>query len=380
MKRLGILLLVLIFILSGISAVCSGDEEIGVLYKGKNIEFDVNPYYSNGRIMAPVRAIHEALGAQVSWSDETSSASSVLNGVCLTMTLGESKYSLDGIEYPMDAQVEMESGRIFAPVRYVAEGFGKKISYHENSHTAIISDKNEYSWFKDLSVPVPDFSWVENASFVSETVLSDGSAQYTYYSGENSLSDYLNYLQEDFGFEPYSMQYVSGGTNYGYIKDDILISITEQTENGEKTVVKIIPDVYGKFAVLKDLPQNDSAPENENENILTDDNHKPDVSQEQKELQSGSDAYYDDIDYGKITKSDLLETYTSNGKIFYVYSYDMFSESYYERYIESQGWTFYDFKFDIDSFSNSKYWVKENRVLCVSMSHLYNIVMVSVFE
>ncbi|MBO5743643.1 MAG: copper amine oxidase N-terminal domain-containing protein [Clostridia bacterium] len=380
MKKFSVFIFVLLFIFSGISAECTGDNAIKVLYKGKNIEFDVNAYYSNGRIMAPVRAIHEAMGAQVSWSDETQSATSSLNGVCLTMTLGESKYSLNGIEYFMDSQVEMVNGRIFAPVRYVAEGFGKKISYHENSQSAVISNDNEYSWVKGLAIPVPDFSWVKNASFVSETILSDGSVEYTYYAGENSLSDYLNYLQEDFGFEPYSMQYILGGTNYGYIKGDMLIDITEHTANGETTVIKIVPDVYRKFAVSKNLPQNDVTNKNDNKDIVADDSYIPSVPEEEKERQSGRDAAYDDIDYGKITKSELVEEYTSGGKTFYVYSYDMFSQSYYERYIESQGWTFYDFKFDIDTFSNSKYWVKEERVLCVSVSHIYNIVMISVFE
>lgn len=373
MKKTCIFLIILVLMCIGLCGYCSEEQNIFVTYKGNTIEFDEAAYYSGGRIMAPVRAVHEALGACVTWDDYTSTATSVLGEKVLTMTLGSNIYKLNGEDFTMDAQVEMQTDRIFAPVRYIATGFGKKISYHEYSQTAVISDVNEYVWFEGLTVPVPDFLGTPGSEFSSKVVLSDGSIEYSYSANENSLSNYLNYLQQDFGFEPYGMDYISGGVNYSYVKDNMLLGISEIISEGEIRTIKIIPDVWGECRI------SDISSENSKE--LFEDNKQeaiPDINEDTDIPEN--DSTYEDVDYGKITNSPLLDTHTSEGKIFYVYFYDMFSESYYESYIESEGWVFYDFKFDIDSFSNTKYWVNGERVLCVSVSHIYGIVMVSVIE
>lgn len=380
MKRACILFMILILLGAALCGYCSEDNTISVLYRGRNIGFDEAPYYSGGRIMAPVRAVHEALGSSVTWDDMENTATSVLGDKVLTMTLGSNIYKVNGEDFIMDAHVEMHADRIFAPVRYIATGFGKKISYHEYSQTAIISDVNEYSWFEGLTVPVPDFSWANGARFLSKVVLSDGCTEYSYSADENSLSHYLNFLQQDFGFEPYGMEYVSGGVNYSYVKDNMLIGISDLSKEDGSHTITIIPDVYGQHSIgdngtdLTEEKREENSEENKEAVI-------PDIllPEEKEDVKlPENDSTYDDVDYGKITKSELLDVHTSEGKTFYVYSYDMFSESYYESYIESKGWIFYDFKFDIDSFSNTKYWVNGERVLCVSVSHIYGIVMVSV--
>ncbi len=387
MKKTGILLIILIFMLS--LGAFAGDDGICVMYRGEKIEFDVAPYYSNGRIMAPVRAIHESLGALVSWDDASQTVTSDLNGLSLKMTLGDSRYFVNETPYTMDAAVEKKSNRIFAPVRYVAQGFGKKISYHDYSRIAVISDDKDYGWYPYLTEPVPDFSCVQGAELVSEAVLSDGTREYSYRTSENSLSEYLNYLQLDFGMEPYGMDYVSGGVVYIYSKDDMLVSITELVFENSR-IVKLVPDAYGSHGVSDDVSTDNASKKDEEENSQA--KPQPEILPEapfeevlpEKPKDFGEDNLpeksisYDDVDYGKITNSKLLEKYSNEGKTFYVYSYDIFSESYYESYIESQGWSFYDFRFDIDSFSNSKYWVKGENMLCVSVNHMYNVVIICI--
>ena len=73
MKRIISLLLVTIFILVPLSV--SGQSEIKVLLDGTAIEFDQPPVIISDRTMVPVRAIYEALGAEVSWDAATRTAS-----------------------------------------------------------------------------------------------------------------------------------------------------------------------------------------------------------------------------------------------------------------------------------------------------------------
>ena len=46
------------------------EEQISVLLDGRSVAFDVLPAMINDRTMVPVRAIFEALGAEVDWDDE----------------------------------------------------------------------------------------------------------------------------------------------------------------------------------------------------------------------------------------------------------------------------------------------------------------------
>jgi len=275
---------------------CNEEQAISVTYRGKNIEFEEKAYYSGGRIMVPIRAVHEALGACVTWDDSNNAATSVLGDNVLTMTLGSNIYKLNGEDFTMEAQVEMKTDRIFAPVRYIAKGFGKKISYHEHSQTAVISDVNEYVWFDGLTVPVPEFSMAPGSEFLLKAALSDGSIEYSYSANENSLSGYLNYLQQDFGYKPYGMEYIPGGVSYSYVKNNMLIAISELISEGEVRTIKIIPDVLGKCSIsyISAEKTEEHFEENKQEAI-------PDIKEDAKIPEN--DSYYDDVDYGKITNS-----------------------------------------------------------------------------
>ena len=66
-----ILSLILVFsVILGSSSVIA-KENISVTVDGQNIAFDVAPRLIGGRTMVPLRAIFEALGAEVTWNDST---------------------------------------------------------------------------------------------------------------------------------------------------------------------------------------------------------------------------------------------------------------------------------------------------------------------
>ena len=57
----------------------NGGEEISVFVNDERVSFDVAPTIINDRTMVPVRAIFEALGAEVRWDDEIETAIGVLD-------------------------------------------------------------------------------------------------------------------------------------------------------------------------------------------------------------------------------------------------------------------------------------------------------------
>ena len=72
-RRLGFaLLFILLFAVAG---VAYSSAPITLLVNGKTITTDVAPQIINGRVMVPIRAVAEALDADVAWSPATNTVS-----------------------------------------------------------------------------------------------------------------------------------------------------------------------------------------------------------------------------------------------------------------------------------------------------------------
>ena len=99
---------------------------------GVELAFDSPPYIVDGRTMVPVRAITEALGAQVDWDGETEIITiSIFETTTLYLKIGISAYVINGNSYVMDAAPEIREGRTMVPLRFVAEGLGCDVIWHE---------------------------------------------------------------------------------------------------------------------------------------------------------------------------------------------------------------------------------------------------------
>lgn len=83
---------------------------------------DVPPVIREQRTLVPVRAVAEALGAEVKWDHATKTATIMLDGKVLTMTLGE---LIEGMDVPAQAI----DGRIMVPLRYVSETLGAYVMW-----------------------------------------------------------------------------------------------------------------------------------------------------------------------------------------------------------------------------------------------------------
>lgn len=153
-----LLMLSLLLALSSVSATASND--IKVLLDGKPINFDVPPQIIDGRTMVPIRAIFEAMGANVIWNDDIKAATATKDGISAIMVLNSNILKVrNGVENPydiitMDASPTIIHGRTLAPARYVAESFGYNIEWNEISQTVSIHSSKEiedpYKAFYDV--------------------------------------------------------------------------------------------------------------------------------------------------------------------------------------------------------------------------------------
>ena len=115
------------------------NTEIAIKFNGSWMNFDVDPVIINSRTMVPLRAIFEALGATVSWDDETATAKATRNGKSVSVTIGSNLAIVDGESVTIDQSASLLNGRTMVPLRFVSEAFGADVQWLGDSQSVIIN-------------------------------------------------------------------------------------------------------------------------------------------------------------------------------------------------------------------------------------------------
>ena len=140
MKKILTLLIIALLAFTPISVSAQGD--ITVLLDGTKIEFDQPPIIMNSRTMVPVRAIYEALGAEVKWDDQTKTASGTKCGITISFTIDVAKVVINYNELEIDAPATIVNSRTLVPVRALAEGFGVHVDWDGDTRTVLLTNEN----------------------------------------------------------------------------------------------------------------------------------------------------------------------------------------------------------------------------------------------
>ncbi len=106
-------------------------EKMAMAY-GYHVENDVEPKIVNSRTMLPIRFVAEAIGARVDWDQETLTATIILEGIDIRITVGQTVAFVNGEEIALDAPSFLENDRTYMPLRFVAENLGAEVEWIEN--------------------------------------------------------------------------------------------------------------------------------------------------------------------------------------------------------------------------------------------------------
>ena len=139
MKKITAIILSVIMLMS--TMTMAAESEISVLVDGERLSFDVPPQIIDGRTMVPIRAIFEAMGAEVSWDDATKTAISTKDSLTVRMTVGSTTEKINNAEVIMDIAPVVKNDRTLAPARYVAEAFGYNVVWNGEKKEVIISSE-----------------------------------------------------------------------------------------------------------------------------------------------------------------------------------------------------------------------------------------------
>lgn len=123
------------------STAVMAQNEIKVYVDGKQVEFDVKPIIYEERTLVPLRAIFEALGAEVTWNQDTKTASAVRGDDTVSITIDSKQLFKNSKAVELDVPAMIVDERTLVPVRAISESFDCDVQWDGEAQTVNITTK-----------------------------------------------------------------------------------------------------------------------------------------------------------------------------------------------------------------------------------------------
>ncbi|MNH74807.1 hypothetical protein D3C73_270270 [compost metagenome] len=145
MKFRSLLMLLLLSVLSLSSLSLSAQakaSQITMLLDGQPLHSDVPPFLKSNFTMVPLRVISEGLGASVNWNNSASTATITKDSDTLVLQAGRKTAKVNGTAVPLDATVQVVSGRTMVPLRFVGEHLGLLVNWNQAKQQVTLVTKD----------------------------------------------------------------------------------------------------------------------------------------------------------------------------------------------------------------------------------------------
>ena len=114
-------------------------QDIRVVLNGTPLVMDVPPQLVGGRTLLPLRAVAEALGAEVNWDSTNRIVTAIRDGTTIILPLGSTTVTVNGQAVTIDVPATIVGGRTLVPLRFVAESFGIDVNWDGATRTVTIT-------------------------------------------------------------------------------------------------------------------------------------------------------------------------------------------------------------------------------------------------
>jgi len=113
-----------------------GDALVNV--KGKRLDFDSQPKIEGGRMFVPIKQIADALQAKTTWNaaEQSITLTDEAKKLAVTLALGSKSARKNGAAVTLEAAPFSANGRTYIPLSFVADAFGLAKSWDDKTGTA----------------------------------------------------------------------------------------------------------------------------------------------------------------------------------------------------------------------------------------------------
>jgi len=110
-----------------------------VILDNQRLSFDVPPTIENGRTLVPLRAIFEALGADVEWDGQTRTVTAAKDNIQIKLQIGSTTAYKNDSPVQLDVPAKIINNRTLVPLRFVSEALGAKVDWYGPTQTITIT-------------------------------------------------------------------------------------------------------------------------------------------------------------------------------------------------------------------------------------------------
>lgn len=118
------------------------DTAINVNVNNNAIDFtgDQPPVIVDGRTLVPLRAVFEAIGAEVEWFEDSKRCEISYEGVTAGIQIGSTEVVLgEGASVLSDVPAQIINGRTMIPLRIISESIGAKVEWDGDTKTVSVT-------------------------------------------------------------------------------------------------------------------------------------------------------------------------------------------------------------------------------------------------
>lgn len=113
-------------------------SQIPVYIDGERQYFEVPPVNHEGRVLVPMRALFEKLGAEVNWDPETRMITAYKGAVTVEMSPDTNLAAVNGQQVELDVKPTIVEGRTLVPLRFVSTALGADVGWDGAKETVSI--------------------------------------------------------------------------------------------------------------------------------------------------------------------------------------------------------------------------------------------------
>ncbi len=164
-------------------SVSAERADVYVYVDGDGLDVDPGAYSENGRTMVPMRAIFEALHAQVQWDAPTKTVIGKTADKTVELQLDSKTATVNGKSVTLDAPAQQVDGRVMVPLRFVSESLGYQVYFNDKG--GYFGDRSQVNIFTNPQVTLTyrDFDMNLNADDYGYSYYFTPSVRYLFTDG-----------------------------------------------------------------------------------------------------------------------------------------------------------------------------------------------------
>ena len=149
-KRIAVVMVIAMVLAAMVSVNAFAKQQLNITLDGKVIRFTPQPFLEKGRVMVPLDALAEVLGAQVTYDKKEDCAWFKKDKARFQITAGKNvmyihrEDDFTGIpqEVKVDVAAKWVKGILYVPLRFMAEGLGMTVAWEPSNYRVVLKSES----------------------------------------------------------------------------------------------------------------------------------------------------------------------------------------------------------------------------------------------